>query len=135
MNWNDNFCTAANTRDDDNCLTLEKVLEMRKIIDESPPILVEIRVSCDVSCEIVRAIDELPRERVEWHPFYSPHGIPVKEDEMITRNRAILKFSDGSRRLLIKDELAGMYLTIGEEISSVKTYFKIIDHQWGKSDG
>ena len=136
MNWDDNFCTCPAANNDDNQLTMEKVLEMREIIAKFPPILVEFRVSCDVSCEIVCAIDKLPREKAIGHPFYSPSGIPVKEDAMISRNRAILKFSDGSRKLLIKDELAGMFLTIGDDIPSVRTYFKLIDSQLGRrSDG
>ncbi len=127
MNWDDNFCTCLGTSEVDKELTLEKLIEMRNIMAETPPVLVEFRVSCDVSCEIVRAIDELPLRKAHPHPFYQHPGIPVKEDEMICRNRAVLKFSDGSKRLIIKDELTGMFVTLRDDIPSVQTYLKIID--------
>jgi len=114
------------------------------IVDLSP-ILVEIWCSKDKSCDIVQAFDKLPKRTRKANPsgifeglvgFIPVGDVLILEEEKITKNVAILRFSDGSSKVFIKDislnlsvEIfaSGKWLLFDQSDKMVAKYIKFIE--------
>lgn len=139
MEWNGEICTCANTEDDAGVFNLELLEEMKANLAKLPPVLMEIWCSSDGSCEFLQAVNGLPTRVVESEGgglLGAVAGTSVLLYDQIARNRAILRFSDGSSKLLLKNELADVWIMLGEEWTSVRLYVKLIERsrEWMRAN-
>ncbi len=128
--------------DDSEDMTLELLEQMKDEMAKLPPILCGIWCSIDDSCELVQALESLPPRNPSSSGLtktltlgaFTDHiaGIPVNREEFVVKNRAVLEFTDGSCKLLIKNELGGVWILISENSGAIEMYSGFIKQAKGE---